>query len=160
MRAENPKYLPRLGPSPIRFYAPDETPVPFLLPPLDLGEFEEDKKDDSDEQEGAKKESEEKTEPHLRTRETSISSRPHEIEGPSPGSYGSSGAADGSLSPYEAAAESLLPDGFDIDFDGASGDRRDLSLFLNYFVGQSQKKRNSESKNPAPEGAAGGEETP
>ncbi len=118
VRAENPKYLPRLGPSPILFYTVEEAPAPFLLPPLDLGVWEEDKKDENSED---SKESGDKTkkksEPNLRTRKTSISSRPDEIMGPLPvpGGVGSPGAGSGAMPPHEAAVETLLPDGFDID---------------------------------------------
>ncbi len=151
LRAENPKYLPRLGPSPIRFYALPKTPPPFLLPPLDLGVFEEDK-DDPESENGKESEGDkgETPEPKLRTKKTSISSRPEEVFGPLPVAVGegSGGVTDRS---NEVSAESLLPDGFDINLDAAAGDRRDLSLFLNYFVGQQQNRRNPAPKQPKEE---------
>ena len=155
LQAENPKYLPRLGPSPIRFYALPKTPPPFLLPPLDLGVFEEDKNDpESENRTEAEGKQGETPEPKLRTKKTSISSRPEEVFGPLPvsggeGARASEGASSGSK---ELSAEALLPDGFDINLDAAAGDRRDLSLFLNYFVGQQQDRRNAAPKQPTEEG--------
>lgn len=151
------KYLPRLGPSPLRFIVPVELPVPFRLPPLDMGESEDEARAAKKANETKKNDQEAAKKPERRTRTTTISSRPI-------ASSGSSGANSGSSSSVAAAGlqgsesrssssqtdmDSLIPDGFDIGFGGSASERRDLSVFLNYFVGQSQKQA-AEEKSPLP----------
>jgi len=151
------KYLPRLGPSPIRFIAPVELPIPFRLPPLDMGVSEDEasaakkaKETEEGGHEAAKK-------PERRTRTTTISSRPITSSSSTGAGSGSSSSAavaglevsESRSSSSQADMDSLIPDGFDIGLGGSGNERRDLSVFLNYFVGQSQKQAVDE-KTPLP----------
>ncbi len=155
--AEVRKYLPRLGPTPIQIFVPAAAPVPFLLPPLDMGKSEDSLEDDSLATATKSDEGEKENRPKRTTRTTAISSRPNENSGsvePKQGS--SSGDGVSQMGPHdpEAEVDSLLPDGFDIGLDKTTGDRRDLSLFLNYFAGQAQRKRLRDQevrRRPSPE---------
>lgn len=150
------KYLPRLGPSPIYFMDPVELPLPFRLPPLDMGVSEDEakaakaakkaKEAEENAHEAAKK-------PARRTRTTAISSRPITSANSAPSATSTSvaGLQEGESmnSSSQADIDSLIPDGFDIGLGKSGNDRRDLSVFLNYFIGQSQKSAQNE-KLPSP----------
>lgn len=151
------KYLPRLGPSSIRFLAPVDLPLPFPLPPLDMGISEKEAAEDEkpSEIEGGDKEKTKKAE--NRTRVTSISSRPDS----SAASNASNSPDSSPVAPLPGSAssqvdiDSLVPDGFDIGLGGPGREREDLSVFLNYFIEQSQERSAGKQQvSPAPDGDA------
>lgn len=136
------KYLPRLGMTPLRFLAPMIPVVPAPLPPLDMGDAKATDPSAEDAPDGGGEQ--EKKKPERRTRSMSVSSRESgqangDVQGRKDGGETGLGKNEGdgaAVAPHSMVdPNSLLPDGFQLEPDGLPGDRQDLRVFLNYFVG-------------------------
>ena len=153
------KYLPRLGTTPLLFLAPSIPVVPAPLPPLDMGGENEDDAPTGDDPDvdGER----EKNNPERRTRSMSVSSRDTDqrnavVQGQGEGleNGGAPNGGAGVLGSPQSMVDpnSLLPDGFQLEPDGLPGDRQDLRVFLNYFVGPRKGGQpqgpSSDEKNP------------